>query len=586
MRRARWAAILATLVAVVLTACSGVPTTGPVEVETQRTHAVDPPVEIRPVPPPADASAFQIVQGFLHAMAESRGDYSVAKQYLTPDAATAWRPDHGVRIYADTGQQGVPHVAGDSVVLDTQLQAALDSRGGYSRANGELHHDFGMQRVAGQWRISAPPDGLLLGVDLFQRAFAPVTLYFYEPGLSTLVPDIVHMPREKRTASVVVQSLLAGPSPSLRTAVATTLPEGTRLLGGPVSVDPSGVATVRLSNEIASLDDPMRTRMAAQIALTLGRSLAEGTVTALRIQQDQAAFPIPDAAGGIIRLSQLARYDPLSLQTSGELFGVSDGRIVHLKDTDRGGDPDRVSGPLGLTQRPIDSLGVSVTASEIAVVTDGRRRLQLGQLVEGRDPVVVVESDGLLPPQFTRFDELWSVGTVAGRSVLYRVVAGQARQVEAPALDGISVEQFRISPDGMRIAVAGTRAGQPVFGVVVLNRGQGGPVAATWRPLDLVVDGTGPARVSAVGWRSDTTMVLMGSERDSTIVNPYEVDVDGSRIRRANVTLSPVALATLPYQRYQAVMLGRDGNAYRRSDDYHWPQYTFGVALTAVAYPG
>ena len=156
-----------------LTGCSGVPTTGPVERVSADPGHINSGVEIAPAPPGSNASPIEVVEGFLHAQASWQPNYQVARAYLTPQAALSWRPEAGVRVYAE----GNTVVATDSAaMLRAPVVGTLDAVGAYRQATGVLDHDFGLvQDAQGRWRIGNPPEWLTISEYLFASAFARVT---------------------------------------------------------------------------------------------------------------------------------------------------------------------------------------------------------------------------------------------------------------------------------------------------------------------------------------------------------------------------------------------------------------------------
>lgn len=79
MRSATERLMIAAL-AVLLTGCASVPTTGPVAHHTPQAVSVDGGVRVDPLPPSEGASPLLIVEGFLHAMSTYQPDYAVARQ--------------------------------------------------------------------------------------------------------------------------------------------------------------------------------------------------------------------------------------------------------------------------------------------------------------------------------------------------------------------------------------------------------------------------------------------------------------------------------------------------------------------------
>ena len=105
---------LIAVLALLLTGCVSVPTSGPVERHSPAAQQANPGVEIAPVPPAQGATPGLIVEGFLHAMATYQAGYSVARQFLTADASEQWQPESGDEIYAASS---APQVSDSGVVL-------------------------------------------------------------------------------------------------------------------------------------------------------------------------------------------------------------------------------------------------------------------------------------------------------------------------------------------------------------------------------------------------------------------------------------------------------------------------------------
>ena len=87
--RTRLTALLVGLL-VVTTGCTSISATGPIE---QVPMSAQPPgIDVAPKPPQEGATPTRLVEGFLQAMADPKGDYQVARQYLTSEASDAWEP--------------------------------------------------------------------------------------------------------------------------------------------------------------------------------------------------------------------------------------------------------------------------------------------------------------------------------------------------------------------------------------------------------------------------------------------------------------------------------------------------------------
>ena len=55
-------------------------------------------VGIEPLPPEPGATPEEIVRGFIEAAASARPGHPVAKQHLTPEAATGWSDEGGITV--------------------------------------------------------------------------------------------------------------------------------------------------------------------------------------------------------------------------------------------------------------------------------------------------------------------------------------------------------------------------------------------------------------------------------------------------------------------------------------------------------
>ncbi|GAE73497.1 hypothetical protein JCM18916_3023 [Cutibacterium acnes JCM 18916] len=138
-------------------------------------------IDVAPHPPADGASIDLVVGGFLQAMASVRDDYRVARSYLTSDIADRWDPHAKVTIYDATNHKPASTVA--TAALQAPVVGQIDSRGHYHPTSSQtLNHDFGMAQESGQWRISRPPEGVLISQYTFQRSWSTIPIYFFDRG--------------------------------------------------------------------------------------------------------------------------------------------------------------------------------------------------------------------------------------------------------------------------------------------------------------------------------------------------------------------------------------------------------------------
>src|SRR5690606_17671869 len=195
---------LATLagVAAAMVGCAGVPTSGPVVAgDPIDAEQRQPYVGGEALPPQPGASPEETVGGFLEAMKYYEPDYETARQFLTPTASRQWRPAAATRIYG-TEPTPVEQRPGE-VRLSLSLTATLDeAREFTNKPPGTVEeYTFELERIAGEWRISNPPPGLIIRDVDFDSEFEVYNLFYFAPGSDALVPDPVYVPRQAPVAT-------------------------------------------------------------------------------------------------------------------------------------------------------------------------------------------------------------------------------------------------------------------------------------------------------------------------------------------------------------------------------------------------
>ena len=92
-----------------------------------------------------------------------------------------------------------------------------------------------MELEDGEWRISEPPPYLIVPQSWFAQRFRQVSLYFFDPSATVLVPEPVFVPRGRQFASSLVNGLLQVPLARADGRGAELLPAGpARALGAGV----------------------------------------------------------------------------------------------------------------------------------------------------------------------------------------------------------------------------------------------------------------------------------------------------------------------------------------------------------------
>lgn len=591
MRQIRYGAplglTLVLAVVLVLGGCVNVPTSGDLERVDASARATNPVVDLRVNPPPEGASPRLIVSGFLQAMADYQPNYDVAREFLAEDVRDAWRPESGVQIISD---DYFPEITEDSAVLRVPLVGTLTADRTYRGTTGTLELDFKLvQDQSGEWRISNPPAGLLITEYNFEQFYRPVNLYFFEPGMGSLVPDPIYLPRSNLSASSLVRWLVNGPSKWLAPGVTTGFPERTPATAVPVGAD--GVAEVSLGDSATALTEQQRSLLAAQTAWTL-RQLSG--VRGIRFLVNGSPFLVPGAvADQVVPIDSFSAYGPVAPQTSTQLFGATPQGVARLDDAGER-EPAPVPGPLGHLP-DVQDLAVTLDGDSAAVVVGGGSELRAGVLGE-RDPTTLISGESeLRQPQYTRFDELLVLGTRNDRPVLWHLRDGALHQVGLDLPDGVTLTAFRVAPDGVRVAVVLRDAkGRSHFGLALLQR-SGTPSLTGFRSVPLTLaQGTGLGSVTDVAWTSATRIVLLGSADADSQPRPYQLAEDGTGLTSMGATedRAPSRVAAAQQRdgggagsaSAKIAMLGEDATVWRYENTVTW--VSMAEDVFALAYPG
>ncbi|MDO8732802.1 MAG: LpqB family beta-propeller domain-containing protein [Actinomycetota bacterium] len=282
-------------------------------------------IRVIPQSPRKGMTPAEIVQGFLDASAAFENDHEVARQFLTQLSGNAWDPNAGVRVF-----KGAPDLVSNGPVVRfaAPLAGEISRRGTYqlANANATLNAEFTLEKQSDEWRIAKLPQGLELSTVDVARAFRPLSVYYFNPQYSTLVPDVRMIPVPGNgVATGLIQALLDGPDPWLAPAVKTAFPLGVGLNFDFVGVN-SGVAKVDLTADALFASDSVRLVMAQQIVGTL-RQLSD--VSAVSITSGGQLLTIPGVPYPIPR-DEWPSIDPSGLDPGAEAVFANAGGVSKL----------------------------------------------------------------------------------------------------------------------------------------------------------------------------------------------------------------------------------------------------------------
>jgi hypothetical protein len=478
----RSAVVLGLAAMVLLAGCGGIPTaggviTGDVMDEGQAS------VGYLPSGPQVDATAKQIIEGFIRAGTSPADDFSIARQFLAGDAQSAWAPNKITQVRAGIGS--VSEISDGLYTYSVSTTAFVDAEGHYSDESASQNLEFRLVKNDDkQWRIVEAPDGIVLSADSFSTIFEEHAIYFFDPTYRYLVPDVRWFPKTTLLPTRVVSALLAGQSPYLRQGVTITeFPTGTAL-GSRVVLD-SGVASVDLSEEAQAASVEQRQRMRQQLLASIGG------VSAVTVTVNGVALAIPEA-------TDVATINPTVvsqlLVRAGDSFGFlqSDGTIISV----RGQSSEIVALNADAASYAYDGSMSAVRAA------DGVHLVFKGNA----EAILVDARPRLAAPSVDASFFVWSVPTASPRAMRVFDKKGVAYPIDASVLPKGRVVTFALSRDGSRLLMLMKTSVGPRLLVAGVRRSDGVPVALA-EPVYLNFDqSTTPLDAAWVDDRTVTTI--------------------------------------------------------------------------------
>ena len=501
MRRAGLVAVAAAI-AVLLSACVGIPTSGSVIAGREVSELEEGEFEIFPEGPVSGADQESILRGFTTAFSGS-GNYEVARQFLTRELAESWDPRANVLV-----RNAAPRfveIDGDSMEYSVITSASVDASGSYGSftpATQSLPYQFVQED--GEWRISSAPDGIVLSSGTFTNLFAEHTLYFLDPTRQSLVPDLRWFPAGT-AATRVVSALLDGPPPWLQGAVGTAFPDGTQLTSPQLVAVESNIAIVDLTAEALAADEGQRQLMRVQLEASLGNLASVSSV-----EISVAGTPLTVLEAG---------------QNAPQPHPQIDNRALVMKDGEFGYYAnDRVA--------PIDGLSnkiVETNPRDATVSAGGDRAVALGEggvylvSAQAESPLLVDSRPGLTAPSLDNYGFVWSAQAADPTSIRVFDSDGNASEVAATLPAGATIVSLTVSRDGARVAIfLDTNAGPRLIVAAIgrdANRNQL-PVILGEPKVD-VISNAGTA-IDAT-WLDELSVATLSRGETETAVEVYTI---------------------------------------------------------------
>jgi hypothetical protein len=531
----RLRALLALALLLVLSACSTVPMTSPTVQVTQAPARPPQVVGIEPLPPEPGATPEEIVRSFIDAAASVRPGHPVARECLAPEARGSWSDEAGITVigpdYATvTTETGAVQVTASPV-------GTIDERGVFSVGGSDtLTRQFTVEQVDGEWRITDPPDGLIILEPDFQRLYEEVAAYFIEPTRQRVVPDPRYLITGEAQPDALVLRLLDGPSATLGAGVQNPL-SGVQLRS---AVTVEGQSAIVDLTGLPTEPAPVLSEICAQLVWSLTR-LRQTTIRSVQISVDGE----PVDVDGVPRLQtqeDWIAFDPDAVPLESVGHYVSGGAL----HTVTAGEP--TPGPAGTGVYGLADAAVSVDARSgqlsflVGVRSDAGGATLLAGPYSGELAPVLSAARLSSPTVAATRSEVWVVRD--GTSVVRVQASGSPQAVTAPTLPGLGVaDALLLSPDGVRAALVLEGPGGRTLYMGTVVRAEDGSVAlrdfrAIAPELSQVVD---------VAWRDSGHLLVLAGDEGRVL--PYTVGLDGwglAEVPTAGLPSQPQSIAGAP----------------------------------------
>ncbi|WP_111168666.1 LpqB family beta-propeller domain-containing protein [Spongiactinospora gelatinilytica] len=498
--------------------CATIPTGSPAEFEegVQGDPLRKPYVRMIAIPPRPEWGPAQVLEGFLAAMAAvDDPGWSVARRYLTGDAARSWRPNVRVTVY-DKGVIKPPGQLPDNarearVTLQGTRVGAINDEGKYSaelEPQGGLIQEFKLVKEPTGWRIGEVPHGLLLTEADIRRSYRKVKLYYLDSTKRGLVVDEVRVPLDPKIdfAESIVRRLLKGPTATLREAVRNALPAGTRLRGvwtedDKVIVDLNEAA----ANAISSGGGDDVDAMAAQIGWTLNQ-LTERWEVEIRVNGD----PYYASSGTPLRVGydRYGHFDPWLTGGVRDTYVMANGAL-HTVGAE--GKLTPVAGQAGQPGEAHIDPAVAAQGRTVAALNADGDAIEVAPLAQGGQWRRWITGENLTAPSWDRYDTVWTVARVGERSSrVYRHDGTRQVRVAAAGLETVGVQNLRVARDGVRVAaVVEDQAGVHVKVGIIMVQASGTQIV-NLQTLATAADGQ---KIVDIAWRDATTLLVLTSSK-------------------------------------------------------------------------
>lgn len=496
-----------------LSACSSIPTAGPVGTIEATAEAESGARFVNNPPPPREgASPAEILDGFLVAGIGVSDNYSVARSFLTPTLAQTWEPEEEITIYRSDYKISSTPSEGE-LQLQMEVAAYIDAAGIRRNVGPGTTESVivRLEEVQGEWRVAEIPSGIMISAADAEGLLQAHELYFYSSSYQYWVPDVRWFVNRQGIATNIVLALIDGPAPYLQGAVTSAFPESAALAVESVPIE-SGTATIDFTQDILTATDNLRRQqMEQQLRITL---TGLNTVNSVELRAGQ---PIdididPDLAP--------PKQDPA---VPSEQIVISDNELAFFQ----GGQLTALDDVPSISEfEPVDP-AMSYDGRNYAFLSGDRTQLMVTGV--GQTVRTIVTGSNLTQPSYDPANWIWTAGTGSGRSYVRAVPPGgsanNAIEVSAPWLGNRTISEIRISRDGARALIVAQQSGQSQLLLSGVGRNEDGVPQALSDPISL----NPPAQIDTAKWVTETSVVVADTASEGPVTAtliPFADDAD------------------------------------------------------------
>jgi hypothetical protein len=466
---------------IALAGCSALPTSGPVSVAGPQTGVDDTSVQYLPAGPPAGATQREIVDGFLAANAAAQENYRVSRSFLTDSFATEWDPTAETLIRGSSLEYSTTGVESMSITTPVLARIARGGVYGDEKLGATQKFDFELEQVAGEWRISAAPDAVILGRSTFDSVFEPYSVFFYNSDRTRLIPEVRYFPRQGDPATRVARAVIAGPSASLPHA-ATAFPAGSALVASPIEVV-DGRALVDVTRDVLESSPDAQRAMLVEMTASL---TTIPSISSVDLTVDRTILAISTFGSATLLNEPVVNDNPV-VMSDGIVGYVSGARVDSI-------------GRLGERIRELGPLSISVDGTEVGAVGTAS-----GVYRVGTQALLVANQPSAVAPQIDDAGAVWWVRSNS-TSAITVWLDGSTQTFSGPWTSTSRIVAIEVSRESSRVAIALNGANGPALYVASIDRDPAGSIRTIDGFRELPISGSS---ILDIAWSDSVTVAAI-----------------------------------------------------------------------------